>query len=166
MKKPKYPLEQVLDVKKDRVTKAQKVVLEKKRALEIEEEKLQKAQKERDLVLDHHKDKLQKLRGAMDSGTTSDEVLQMKSYLKVVKEKLQKENLKVEKQKEQVKTAQKNLDAALVDLNRKRIEEEKIKMHKDEWSKSMDRELLKYETKEEDELGSQIYEHKKRKGAK
>lgn len=162
MKPPKYPLEQVLQVKKDRVEKAEKVVLEKKRALDIENEKLQKAEKERDIVKNHYNDKLGQLRKAMDEGTTSDEVLQMKNYLKIAKENMQKEEVKVQKQKEQVKVAEKNLEIAKEDLNRKKIEEQKIKMHKEEWAKEMKIEMAKAETKEEDELGQVIFEKHKR----
>ncbi len=125
MKKPEYPLEQVLTVKKDRVEKAEKVVTEKRRALEIEQEKLRKVQEERDAVLKHHDDKLAQLREELDEGTTSEEVLKMKAYLKVVKEKLAKKEEKVKEQQGQVKIAEKNLEIAIQDLNRKRIEEEK-----------------------------------------
>ncbi len=60
----KYPLEQVLEVKKDRVEKAEKVVREKKRLLEVEKEKLERVEKERDLVLHHHNEKLSQIREA------------------------------------------------------------------------------------------------------
>ncbi len=163
MAKPKYPLEQVLAVKKDRVEKAEKVVIEKRKALEVEEEKLRKVQAERDAVLKHHDDKLAQLRQTLDEGTTSDEVLQMKAYLKVVKASLVKKEEKVKEQQEQVKTAEKNLELAKQDLNRKRIEEEKIKMHKEEWEKEMLKELASHEAKEHDEIGATVYEVKRRK---
>lgn len=163
MGKAKYPLDQVLQVKRNRVEKAEKVVEEKKRALNIEEEKLKKVEEERNQVLNHHKDKLAQLRKAMDEGTNSEEILQMKSYLKIVKEKLAKEEIKVQKQKEVVKLAEKNLQIAKDDLHRKRIEEEKIKMHKEEWSKEMQKEERIQEEKDEDEMGTTIFEREKRK---
>ena len=162
-KEPKYPLEQVLDVKKDRVEKAEKVVKEKKRALEIEEEKLKKIEKERDIVLNHHKDKLAQLRKALDEGTTSDEVLQMKAYLKVVKEKLIKEEAKVKEQQKQVKTAEQNLETAKQDLHRKRMEVEKIQLHKEEWTKETRKEMQREEAKEHDEVGTTMHQAHKRK---
>ncbi len=161
--KSKYPLEQVLAVKKDRVEKAERVVEEKKRALKTEEEKLKKVEEERDKVLNHHKDKLSQLRHALDTGTTSDEVLQMKSYLKVVKEKLVKEEAKVKTQKEQVRVAEKKLEDAKVDLKKKRTEEEKISLHKEQWMKEMRLEEAKKEANEQDEIGQLLYESNKRK---
>ncbi len=163
---PKYPLEQVLAVKKDRVEKAEKVVAEKRNALEIEQEKLKKVEEERDKVLKHHGDKLAQLRKVLDEGTTSEEVLQMKAYLKVVKEKVKKAEEKVKEQQEQVKIAQQGLEAALKDLHRKRIEEEKINMHKEEWEKEARKEMALYEAREQDEIGAAGYEIKRKKRKK
>jgi flagellar biosynthesis chaperone FliJ len=163
MKIPKYPLEQVLHVKKDRVDKAEKVVKEKKRSLEIEEEKLKRVEMERNAVFNHHHDKLTQLRAALDEGTTSHEVLKMKNYLKVVKERLIKEDAKVKTQKEQVKIAQQNLDAALQDLKRKRLEAEKIELHQDEWKKDQRKEAEREEAKEQDEVGNTLFESQRRK---
>jgi flagellar biosynthesis chaperone FliJ len=161
--KIKYPLEQVLAVKRDRVEKAERFVEEKKRALQVEEEKLKKVEAERDQVLNHHNDKLAQLRRALDEGTYSDEVLQMKAYLKVVKEKLIKEEEKVKKQKEQVRIAEKNLEEAKRDLKKKRLEEEKIVLHKEQWMKEMKAEHAQAEAKEQDEIGQVLYESKRRK---
>lgn len=165
-KEPKYPLEQVLAVKKDRVEKAEKVVKEKKKALEIEEEKLKKIQKERDIAFNHHRDKLTQLRKALDEGTTSDEVIRMKAYLKIVKEKLQKEEEKLKEQQKHVKTAEQNLENAKKELNRRRIEEEKIHLHKDHWKKEVKKEMDREEAKEHDEIGTAMYEAQKRKKIK
>ncbi len=164
MKELKYPLEQVLIVKKGRVEKAEKVVQEKERALQVEKEKLKKIEAERDIVLKHHGEKLAQLREAMDEGTTSDEVLQMKAYLKVVKENLAKEEAKVKQQKEQVRLADKNLQDALLDLKKKRMEEEKIKLHKEHWMHETKLETAREEAKEFDEIGQVLYEsHRKKK---
>ncbi len=162
----KYPLEQIITVKKDRVDKAEKLLLDKKRLLEIEEEKLKKVEAERDKVLNHHKDKLKQLRAAMDTGTTSDEVLQMKAYLKVVKEKLAQEEEKVKKQKDQVKLAEKQVEEAKSALRARRLELEKVNVHKVEWSKIQEREMLRKEEREEDEMGSTLYEGKRKKEKK
>ncbi|MCH9611148.1 MAG: hypothetical protein S4CHLAM81_14780 [Chlamydiales bacterium] len=159
----KYPLEQVLQVKRDRVEKAEKLVEEKKRTLEIEEEKLRKVKEERDAVKKHREEKLAQLRAALDEGTTSDEVLQMKSYLKVVDERLVKEEEKVQKQQEQVKIAEKALEEAKEDLKKKRLEEEKIKIHREEWQKEQKKEMAIQEAKDQDELGQLMHESQKRK---
>jgi flagellar biosynthesis chaperone FliJ len=161
--KQKYPLEQVLTVKKGRVEQAEKVVEEKKRALQVEEEKLKKVESERNKVLKHHQDKLAQLRKALDEGTTSDEVLQMKSYLKVVKEKLAKEEEKVKAQKEQVRIAEKNLEEARHVLKQKRLEEEKIALHREQWMKQAHKVISHEEAKEQDEIGQVLYESRKKK---
>lgn len=160
---PEYPLKQVLEVKKNRVEKAEKVVNEKKKALEIEEEKLQKIVKERDLVLDHHNDKLTQQRKALDEGTTSPEIQQMKAYLKVVKEKLKKEEAKVKQQQDQVTNAKKNLETARQDWLLKRKEAEKIELHKEQWEKEANIEFDRKQTAEQDEVGTVIHQANKRK---
>lgn len=158
----KYPLEQVLAVKRDRVEKAEKVVEEKKRALKVEQEKLEKLEAEMNRVLDHHSAKLAQLRHALDTGTTSDEVLQMKAYLKTVKDKLEKEKAKVKAQTQVVKTALRNLELAREELKKKRLEEEKILLHKEQWVKEMKKEINKKEAAVEDEIGQVLHESKRR----
>lgn len=159
----KYPLEQIITVKKDRVDKAEKILIDKKRALEIEEEKLKKVEKERDVVLNHHNDKLKQLRQSMDEGTTSDEILQMKAYLKIVKQNLIVEEEKVKKQAGEVKKAKQAVEDARKELQARRLELEKVKMHKVEWKKGEAREERKKEEKVEDELGASTYEKKRKK---
>ena len=159
----KYPLEQVLGVKRDRVEKAERLVEEKKRSLEVEEEKLKKVEAERDEVKKHRDEKLAQLRSALDEGTTSDEVLQMKAYLKVVEERLLKEEEKVVKQKEEVQKAERALEEAEEALKLRRKEEEKLKLHKDEWEKEAKKEMAVKEAKEQDEIGQLMHESQKRK---
>lgn len=160
---PEYPLEQVLGVKRDRIKKAEKVVTEKKRALEIEEDKLKKVEASRDKVLQHHEDKLFQLRQKFDKGTTSPEIQTMKVYLKVVKENLVKEEEIVKKQKEQVKIATKNLEEAQNDLKKKRKESEKLEIHKEEWLKGEMKELARKDEAYQDEVGTAIFETQRRK---
>jgi hypothetical protein len=160
---PQYPLEQVLGVKKDRVKRAEKVLAEKKRALEIEEEKLKKVEASRDKVLHHHNDKLAQLRRKFDEGSTSPEIQTMKIYLKVVKENLHKEEENVKKQKEQVRIAAHNVEEAQKDLRKKRKETEKLEMHKEEWLKGEMKELIRKEESYQNEVGTTIFETQKRK---
>ncbi len=159
----KYPLEQVLSVKKGRVEKAEKIVKEKKRSLEIEQEKLKKVEEERNGIKRHHKDKVDQIRDAFDKGTTSDEVLQKKAYLKVVEERVRKVEGRVVEQTKQVQLAEKALEAAIEELRIKRLEEEKIRLHKTEWEKEMKQELVKEEAKEQDEIGQLLHQSHKRK---
>lgn len=141
---PKYPLEPVLAIKRDRVDRAEKVVKEKRRLLEIEQEKLREIEAARDKVKNHYMQKIQQLRELLDEGTTSDAVLQRKAYIKVVAVQLAEEEEKVNKQKENVLAASKELEKAEVNLAKRRKEEEKTRLHKEEWMK----EALKEEARE------------------
>nr|6WA9_L Chain L, CdsO [Chlamydia pneumoniae]6WA9_M Chain M, CdsO [Chlamydia pneumoniae]6WA9_N Chain N, CdsO [Chlamydia pneumoniae]6WA9_O Chain O, CdsO [Chlamydia pneumoniae]6WA9_P Chain P, CdsO [Chlamydia pneumoniae]6WA9_Q Chain Q, CdsO [Chlamydia pneumoniae]6WA9_R Chain R, CdsO [Chlamydia pneumoniae]6WA9_S Chain S, CdsO [Chlamydia pneumoniae]6WA9_T Chain T, CdsO [Chlamydia pneumoniae] len=85
---------------------------EKRRLLEIEQEKLREKEAERDKVKNHYMQKIQQLRDLLDEGTTSDAVLQIKSYIKVVAVQLSEEEEKVNKQKEVVLAASKELEKA------------------------------------------------------
>ncbi|MCB1180441.1 MAG: type III secretion T3S chaperone [Chlamydiia bacterium] len=166
MRKVNYPLEQVLEVKRDRVKRQEKVVIEKKKVFEGELEKLKKVEKERNKVLNHKNEKLAQLRKTLDEGSTSPEIQQMKVYLKVVTENLKVEEEKVKKQKEQVKIAEKNLETAKEELRLKRKETDKLEIHKEEWLKVEKKELARKEGIVQDEVGQTIYESQKRKRGK
>src|ERR1700722_13296440 len=120
MTNPVYPLAQVLDVKRKRVEDAERFVQEKEKALAKEKEILAQKEADRDKVQRHHDAKLKQMRDEMDQGTTSPKIQQMKVYLKVVKERLAVEEKKVKDQKQQVETAEKNLEAAKEVLRVKR----------------------------------------------
>lgn len=163
MAKAIYPLAQIIDVKKRRVDEAEKVVLEKRKALESELEKLKEREKQRDEVKEHKKAKIKQMRDEMDGGTTSDKILQMKAYLKVVEEKLRVEEKKVVDQKAQVKTAEQNLENAITELKRKRQEVDKLLTHKKDWVAEMRKEEEVIEGREQDEIGSVVYLTNRRK---
>lgn len=157
MTMPVYPLIEVLQVKKRRVEKQEKVVRDKREALEREKKKLEEVEAARDKVLKHKEDKLQQLRDELDHGTTTDKVEQMKFYLEDVKEKLVVEEKKVEEQKEQVEVARKDLEAAQEELRRRRVDVDKLKTHMVDWEKEMRKEMQIIEGREEDELGQIIF---------
>ena len=157
-----YPLHQVLKVKQDRAEKAQKMRDAAKATLDQEQEKLKGVEKQRDEVKQHHHDKLMQLRQAFDKGTTSEEVIIMKDYLKVVKEKLKQEELKVEQQKKVCQQAKVKWEEAAALYRKRKLEEEKIKLHKKEWSQEHQRMLEQKAQKEEDELGSVMHQATKR----
>jgi flagellar export protein FliJ len=165
MTAPEYPLERVMDIKKKRVTEAEKVVAQKEQALEKEREKLRKCEEERDKVLQHKKDKLNQLRDELDGGTTTDKIQQMKNYIKVVDERIVVEEKKVKDQLEQVNVAKRNLEIAEEDLRMRRLEVDKLKTHKEDWQKQMRREMELQEEKEMDEIGQVLYLLNLRKGA-
>lgn len=160
---PKYPLEPVLAIKRDRVDRAEKVVKEKRRLLEIEQEKLREIEAARDKVKNHYMQKIQQLRELLDEGTTSDAVLQRKAYIKVVAVQLAEEEEKVNKQKENVLAASKELEKAEVNLAKRRKEEEKTRLHKEEWMKEALKEEAREIEKEQDEMGQLIYQLRKKK---
>jgi flagellar biosynthesis chaperone FliJ len=158
-----YPLWQIIEVKQRRVEDAEKVVIEKKLALEKEEKILKEKEAERDKAQNHHDDKLKQLRDELDGGTTSPKVQQMKAYLKVVKERVAQEEKKVKDQKQQVENAEKNLETAKNDLAIKRLEVDKLKTHRSDWIKEMRKEQEIIEGREQDELGSVIFTTRSRK---
>jgi len=157
-----YPLGQVIEVKQKRVNDAEKVVKEKQLALTKEQQKLEEREAERDKVKEHKKAKLQQLRDKLDEGTNTTEIQQMKVYLKVVDEKLIIEEKKVLDQKQQVTIAEKNLEQAKLELQRKRQEVDKLLMHKKDWEKEKRKELEIIEAREQDELGSIIHTTRQR----
>ncbi len=161
-----YPLKQVLEVKKKRVEEAEKVVQQKREILEKEQQKLKEREAERDKVKQHHQDKLTQLRAELDRGTTTDKIQQMKAYIKVVKENLKNEEKKVKEQQEQVVLAEKNLQMAIHELARKRIEVDKMELHKKDWFKVQNRELEIKEENEFNEQGSVIYSMKQKEKKK
>ena len=157
MSKIVYPLKQVIEVKQRRVEDAEKVVKEKKLALEKEQQKLAEREADRNKVKKHQQEKLTQLRETMDHETTSPKIQQMKVYLKIVDEKLKVEEKKVKDQKEQVTIAEKNLHQAKEDLRLKRHEVDKLLIHQKDWEKEMRKEQEIKEGREQDELGSTIY---------
>jgi len=159
----KYPLEPVLIVKKDRVDRAEKIVKEKRRLLEIEQEKLREKEAERDKVKNHYMQKIQQLRELLDEGTTSDAILQIKSYIKIVAVQLAEEEEKVNKQKDAVLVAAKELEKAEVNLMKRRKEEEKTRLHKEEWLKEALKEEARAEEKEQDEMGQLLHQLRQKK---
>lgn len=158
----KYPLQQVYSIKKDRVTKAEKVVREKKELMQIEEDKLRKVKEKRDEVKSLLQQKINQLNTSFDEGTTSDKILQMKGYIEVVKTKLKDAEQQVVTQQKQLEKAEAALAQAIKDLKARRIEEEKIKMHKELWEKEDAKQQEQEEAKQQDELGQSVYEIKRK----
>lgn len=158
---PKYPLEQLVAIKQKRQEEAEKVLREKKIILEQEEKKLKDLENQRDEIKKHKEDKLLQLRMSYDEGTSSDKILQMQKYIKIVQEKLVVREKKVQDQKRVVETAQKNVDAAKLDLQKKQQDVEKIDLHKKEWKKEVKKEEVRQDAIQTDELGSQVHTLKK-----
>ncbi|CDR32945.1 type III secretion T3S chaperone [Criblamydia sequanensis] len=157
MKMPIYPLIQVVEVKKRRVENQEKVVKLKQDALDQELKRLKEREAERDKVLNHYNDKLEQLRAEFDHGTTSEKIIQMKVYLKEVKERLKVEEKKVKEQKEQVEVARKDLEQAQKELKKRRLDVDKLNTHREDWEKEMMKEIEIKEAVELDEMGTVIF---------
>lgn len=159
---PAYPLAEIIQIKKRRVEKQEKVVQQKREVLAKEQEKLRQREKERDAVLNHYKEKLQQLRDELDTETTTDKIKPMKVYLKEVQERLKVEEKKVKDQKELVKLAEKDLEEAIEELRLKRLEVDKLLTHRGDWLKEAKMEIDIQEGREQDEMGQIIFQKNKR----
>ena len=86
MSTPQYPLEQLAIIKQKKLDEAERLLQERKQALQKEKEKLETLEKERDKVKEHRDDKLKQFLALLDEGTTTDKIQQTKVYLKEVDE--------------------------------------------------------------------------------
>ncbi len=161
-KKQLYPLAEVVTVKVRRVEEAERMVKVRLEELQKEEALLAAAKRARDEVLKHHSQKLAQLRHVLDTETTSTEVKQMKQYLEIVKEKLSAEEKKVADQQTQVDVATRNLAEAKEQLQRRRIEVDKLKTHRGEWERDARKAQRRAESKQESEMGSVMHIKKTR----
>jgi flagellar biosynthesis chaperone FliJ len=158
-----YPLEQIAIIKQKKLDEAERVLREKKKALEKEEEKLAAVEKERNEVKDHRFAKLTQLREKMDEGAPSDKIQQMRNYLKVVDEKLKSKEIKVKEQQKQVETAKQQVEVARNDLVKKQQDVEKMQTHRKEWEKEMHALAEHKETLETDEMGAVLHHRRHKK---
>jgi hypothetical protein len=166
MNRLKYPLEQLMSIKNKRFEQAVKVLEEKTELLLKEQEKLKKCERERDEEKAHHLAKSTQLREALDKGTTSDKVQQMKVYLNVVKERVLIKEKKVDDQKLELKKAQKAFDAAKKELFDRKKDLEKLKLHRQDWEKELRVLMAQQESLELDELGSTMFALRKKEAKK
>ena len=158
-----YPLEQLAIIKQKKLEESEKVLREKKNALLKEEEKLAKVEEERNKVKEHKMAKLSQLREELDRGTTSDKIVQMRQYMKVVDEQLKQKEHKVKEQKKNVEAAEKQVEVARQDFIKKQHDVEKLVIHRKEWEKEMRVLAEQKEDIETDEMGSGMHTRKKKK---
>lgn len=163
MTTPKYPLEEIAEIKRKRLEEAEKMLREKKEHLKKEEEKLKTCEKKRDEVRKHKYDKLRQYYDELDKGTTSDKMEIHERYLKkVVEEELKAEEKKVLDQKKLVKIAEDEVVKAKNNYLQRNQDVEKLKLHEKEWEKTVLLEEIKREALETDELGSSTHVRKKK----
>lgn len=161
-----YPLEQLMLIKKNRFDQAVKILEQKKEILEKAYEKLYDLTQDKDKTLKHKQAKLAQLREALDEGTTTDKIQQMKNYLKIVDEKLADKQKKVDHQQEQVDLAQKQVDVATDELFQRKKDLEKLEIHKKEWEKEARYWTQQKESVENDEQGSHGHMLRKKESEK
>ena len=155
-----YPLEQITVIKQKKFDEAERVLREKKKTLEREQEKLIAVEKDRDEVKVHRLAKLNQLREKMDEGAPSVKIEQMRHYLKVVDEKLKAKELKVKEQQKNVETAKNQVEVARNDLLKKQQDVEKIGTHRKEWEKEMQALAEHKDTVETDEMGAVLHQRR------
>lgn len=158
----KYPLEQLALIKKRRLDEAEKILAEKKKALEQELSILKKVEDERNQAKTYKEEKLQQLRDAMDEGEKADKIDMMKEYLKVVNAELEKKEAKVKEQVSKVEAAEKAVEEARKDMIKKQHDVEKLKEHKKDWKKDQAKEEKRQEGIVSDEMGTSMFSRKKR----
>ena len=161
---PQYPLQQLLQIKRTRVEEAERVLADRRKALELEEENLRKAEEARQRVKMHYQETLQALREGMDTASMPPaKITHTKDYLIEVREKLKQEDKKVKDQERVVEAAQKQVDEAKKVLRQRRLEVEKLELHEGEWRKGVTLEELRLEGIEIDDLGTAMFNTRKDK---
>ena len=164
MKKPKYPLEEIEQIKKKRLEEAEKSLQEKKQFLEKEQKKLDQYTKELELIKQHKIDKIRQMMDEMEKGTTSDQIMIKERYLKVVvEEKLKREHAKVVEQKKEVNKAVDEVEKARILLEQRRQDVEKLRLHREDWEVEMRSLEAAEENKDTDEIGTTMHTARKYK---
>jgi len=164
VKKPKYPLEEIDQIKKKRLEEAEKSLQEKKEFLAKEQKKLEQYMKDLELIKQHKIEKIRQMMDEMQKGTTSDQIMLKERYLKVVvEEKLKREHAKVLEQQKEVKKAQDEVEKARDLLEQRRQDVDKLRMHREDWEQEVRKELEAFDVKETDEIGTTIHTARKYK---
>ncbi|MCX6988127.1 MAG: type III secretion T3S chaperone [Chlamydiae bacterium] len=166
MSQSQYPLEQITVIKQRKLETAEKILKEKKQALQTEQDKCAALEKERDAVKSHWDDKLQQLRDTLDQSSTSDKIQQMKVYMKEVDIKLKQKEGKVTEQQKRVAVAEQHVEEARKEMIKREQDVEKMRLHKKEWDKEMKILAEQKESMEMDETGSSIYSRQKIKNSR
>ena len=160
----KYPLQQLMEIKRKRLEEAERALTKRKEELEEEEKKLEEAKNELQKVLDHKEEKMAQMRSEMDQGTTTDKIKQMKSYLEIVEDKRKAKDDKVKKQQLEVEKAETAVEEARQNVFQKQADVEKLKMHRKEWEAEQLYLEKQEEAKETEEMGTAMHVRKKKKG--
>jgi len=158
-----YPLEQLIAIKKQRLEKAERNLLEAKQQLEQEELALKRKMQECREAQDVHDGTVLHFYDVFQQGLSSNEILQHKEKMKNTLEKVREEEENAQKQRTVRDTAQaKRQDCQRV-VQRKRVELEKISMHRKEWKREELLEEIRDLASEQDEIGATRHYMRQRK---
>lgn len=154
----KYPLKELFEIKEKRLSESEKELRRAKELLEAEEKKLQSYLEERDKAIDLRHAKLAQRDLELAQGTSGDKLHMIDQFIKrVVQEKINAEQKKVDQQTKVVIGARKKVEDARADRLRKQIELEKLTSHRTLWQK----ESLRHEehkiAEEGDEIGTAMH---------
>ena len=162
--KKRYPLEQLVEIKKRRLDEAERLLKERREGLKKEKEKQIKLEEVRNKIGQHRADKIQQLRDELDRESSTDKITLMRDYLKVVNAELEQKEKKVQDQIKEVEKAEERVEEARKNMVKKHYDIEKLKIHRTEWSKEI-KALTEYEEGlETDEMGTVIHNLRKREG--
>ena len=167
MKKRRYPLAQIEEIKKRRLEEAEKILREKREALDAAEKDLDEKRKALNATQALKLEMIEKYYEDIKQGTTSLEMERHDNYIReVMNVKLAEEKKKVDDQKKVVKQAAFELEEARKERLKKNQELEKIDLHKKEWTKEAKKAEGIEEAGVSDELGTAMHSRKMRKGKK
>ncbi|MCH9621316.1 MAG: hypothetical protein S4CHLAM20_07350 [Chlamydiia bacterium] len=167
MKKRKYPLSQIAEIKKRRLEEAEKILKARREALDAAKEDLATKRKTLNATQKVKLEMLEKHYAKIKEGTTSDILERHDTYMKeVMNVKLSEEKKAVDDQKKVVREAEKALEDARIERLKKNQELEKIHMHKKEWTKEVQKEIDSEEAGVSDELGTSMHARKMKKRRK
>ncbi len=161
MSDQKYPLHQIVLIKKRRLEEAERFLKLKKEDLIKEEEKLKKVEEERDLTLKHFEEKEDQLKSIQSELANADDIEVLKRYIKTVQVELLEKQEKVKNQKTAVTKAEEAVNQARINMIKKQQEVEKLKLHEKSWKKEVRIEELRKEGIETDDLGTSSFSQKK-----
>lgn len=157
MSEKNYPLVEVIAIKRRRLEEAEKTLRAKKEIQELEKQKLEKLEKELDEAKKTYDTYMAKLRAAMDAGEPSYKIDQHKVHLRDLKDKYFIVQKKVDDQKKVVKKAEEAVEEARKIYMQKEKEVEKLKIHKTEWLKALEKEDLRQEEIKMDEISQSSF---------
>lgn len=157
-----YPLEQLHMIKKRRLEEAERELKLRREELVKEEKTLREKEAERDTAKKHKAEKLRDLRADMDKGEGPDKIEQGKKYLEIVDLDLAKKVDAVKAQEQKVETAKQAVEKARENMLQKQRDVEKLDEHKKAWKIEMRKEEQHQESIVSDELGTAMFNLKKR----